>query len=145
MLSPSGDAAATLPDLSTPEEIDRLVRTFYDRVAVDDLLAPVFVDQAKVDWEEHLPRLIGFWCQLELGISRYTFQPTQKHTELSNAISFRAEQFQRWVDLFHGTIDTGWSGPHAESIKDRAIVIAKAQSMVVPSAEDWVGTAEPRL
>lgn len=126
-----------MPDLATPQEIARLVRTFYDRVAADDLLAPVFVDQAKVDWEEHLPRLIGFWCQLELGISGYNFQPTQKHTALSNAIPFRSEQFQRWVDLFHGTVDAGWEGPHAESIKARATAIARAQSMVVPSAETW--------
>jgi hemoglobin len=126
-------------DLDTPDEIARLVKTFYHRVAVDDLLAPVFVDQAQVNWEEHLPRLIAFWCQLELGIAGYAFQPTQKHTALSNAIPFRAEQFQRWVDLFHHTVDNGWHGPHAESIKDRAVHIARAQSMVVPSAEPWGG------
>ena len=143
MSDPNQGAAATLPDLGTPEEIGRLVRTFYDRVAVDDLLAPVFVDQAKVDWVEHLPRLTGFWCQLELGITGYVFQPTQKHTELSNAIPFRAEQFQRWVDLFHGTIDAGWQGPHAESIKGRAAMIAKAQSMAVPGAEAWNPASGP--
>ncbi len=137
MEEPNEGAAPARPDLATPEEIARLVRTFYDRVAVDDLLGPVFVDQAKVDWEEHLPRLTGFWCQLELGITGYVFQPTQKHTELSNRVPFRAEQFQRWVDLFHGTIDAGWQGPHAESMKARAVAIAKAQSMVVPSAEAW--------
>ncbi len=138
------DHAPELPDLANPEEIGRFVRAFYDRVAADDLLAPVFVDQAQVDWEEHLPRLTGFWCQLELGIIGYSFQPTQKHVALSDAIPFRAEQFQRWVDLFHGTANAGWRGPHAESMKERAVAIAKAQSMIVPSAEDWHGSPEPR-
>lgn len=130
-------AHAAKSDLATPEEIGRFVRAFYASVAVDELLSPVFVDQANVDWEEHLPRLTGFWCQLELGTVGYSFQPTQKHSELSNAIPFRAEQFQRWIDLFHATIDAGWQGPHAESMKSRAVAIAVAQSMAVPSAEAW--------
>lgn len=130
----------SVPDLSTPEELSQLVETFYAHVAKDDLLAPVFVDQAQVDWDEHLPRITAFWCQLELGIAGYAFQPTQKHTALAAVMPFRAEQFQRWVDLFHATIDAGWQGPHAESIKARAVAIAKAQSMVVKGADPWHGS-----
>ena len=137
-------SASARPDLASAPEIARFVRTFYDRVAVDSLLAPVFVGQAQIDWEEHLPRLTSFWCQLELGaIPAYAFQPTQKHTALSDAIPFRAEQFQRWIDLFHGTIDAGWCGPHAESMKARALMIAKAQSTVVASAQAWNGIPNP--
>ncbi len=127
------------PDVDSPDEIARLVRAFYERVAVDDLLAPVFVDQAAVNWETHRPRITAFWCQLELGIEGFHGAPTQKHRKLSAEEPFRAEQFARWVSLFHDTIDQRWAGPHAESIKARATTIAMIQSQVVPTAEPWPG------
>ncbi len=127
------------PDLSTPEEILALMRIFYARVRADELLRPVFVDQADIDWDEHIPKIGAFWCQLELGIRGFHGNPTQKHIEHSAVEPFRAEQFGRWVSLFHDTIDAGWAGPHAKSIKARAVMIAKAQSRLVPTAEDWSG------
>jgi len=127
------------PDLDRPDEIAVLVKTFYARVATDDLLGPVFVDQAKVDWDEHLPKITAFWCKLELGLPGFNGAPTQKHTALSAVTPFRAEQFGRWVSLFHDTIDSGWAGPHADSIKARAVMIAKMQSQMVPTAEAWTG------
>lgn len=126
-----------LPDLSSPDEIAALVRTFYARVAVDDLLAPVFVDQAAVDWDEHLPKITAFWCKMELGIPGYAGAPTEQHTRHSDVEPFRAQQFARWVSLFHDTIDTAWAGPHADSIKARAVMIASIQSRIVESAEEW--------
>lgn len=126
-------------DLDSPEEIERLVRTFYGRVFEDDLLAPVFVDQAKVDLEEHIPKLTGFWCALELGIPGANVRPTQKHSELSAEAPFRSEQFSRWVALFHDTIDGQWSGAHAASMKARALHIAQIQSRIVSGAEPFDG------
>ncbi len=130
-------AKRDLPDLATPQEIERLVTIFYARVRQDDLLAPVFVEQADIDWVLHEPKLAAFWCQLELGIAGFQGSPSQKHSALSSVQPFRAEQFARWVELFHQTIDRGWTGPHASSIKARATQIAKVQSQVVQGAEPW--------
>ena len=127
----------SLPDLGDPDQIAALVRAFYARVAEDDLLGPVFVDQAGVDWGEHLPKITAFWCKLEHGMPGFSGSPTQKHAALAAVIPFRAEQFGRWVSLFHDTIDHGWAGPHAESIKARAETIAQAQSTIVPNAASW--------
>ena len=46
-------------DLDSPGEIAEMVRRFYQDVAQDDLLGPVFNDVARVDWNEHLPKLTG--------------------------------------------------------------------------------------
>lgn len=127
------------PDLNSQVEIERLVRSFYARVAQDDLLGPVFLDQAGVDWDEHIPKLTAFWCKLELGLAGFTGAPTQRHSELARAIPFRAEQFGRWVALFHDTIDAGWAGPHSDSIKARSVLIAERQSAIVDGAEAWRG------
>ena len=128
-----------LPDLESREQIAELVRRFYAQVAADDLLGPVFVDQAAVDWSGHLPKITAFWCLLEHGQPGFSGSPTEKHTALSAVSPFRAEQFTRWVELFHGTVDGGWAGPHADSIKSRAVVIAQAQSRSIPGAEPWGG------
>ncbi len=125
------------PDLDSPQQIAELVRVFYARVQIDDLLSPVFVDQADVNWEEHLPRITAFWCKLEFGLPGFNGAPTQKHSALSSEIPFRAEQFGRWVELFHDTIDEAWSGAHADSIKQRAVKIATVQSRAVDCAEPW--------
>ncbi len=79
------------------------------------------------------------WCAVELGIPGFSGAPTRKHAALSSVTPFRAEQFSRWVGLLHDTIDRFWSGPHAESIKNRAVMIARAQSRIVPNAERWDG------
>lgn len=126
-----------MPDLDDPEQIALLMEDFYARVRGDDLLAPVFLLQASVDWGEHLPKLTAFWCQLELGIPGFHGLPTQKHSALSREEPFRAEQFGRWVALFHDTVDEGWRGPRADSIKARAAQIARLQSRVVEGAEPW--------
>ena len=125
------------PDLDSPDEIEELVRVFYARVAEDPLLGPVFVRQAAVDWDEHLVTLTAFWCGLELGLPGFEGDPTGQHAALSSARPFRAVQFERWVSLFHDTIDSGWEGPHAASIKARAVAIARIQSRTVARAEAW--------
>ena len=127
----------TFPDLDRPREISELVQIFYARIATDELLGPVFTQQADVDWREHHETLTAFWCQLELGIRGFHGAPTQKHSALSKEIPFRREQFARWVWLFHDTVDSGWEGPHAESIKAKASMIARVQSKVVENAEAW--------
>lgn len=116
-----------------------MVNDFYDQVAEDDLLGPVFVQQAAVDWDAHRRTLTAFWCQLELGLPGFHGAPTQKHSALSRERPFRAEQFERWVSLFHATVDRRWRGAHAESIKKRASMIARAQSRLVDGAEPWTG------
>ena len=131
------------PDLDSPDEIEHLVRIFYARVEKDDLLGPIFVEQASVDWREHALKLTAFWCQQELGIAGFHGSPTQKHSVLSKNKAFRAELFARFVGLFHDTVNSSWDGPHAESVKARALEIARAQSQVVVNAEPWDGTHPP--
>lgn len=125
------DATGPRPDLDSREQIERLVRRFYAQVREDEILAPVFVEQAQVDWNEVIPKITAFWCQLELGVIGFRGNPTRKHEELHAEQPFRSEQFERWVALFHATVDSAWAGPHADSIKARAVMIGQAQSRML--------------
>jgi hemoglobin len=115
-------------DLDTPEEIAEMVRRFYGSVAIDDVLGPVFNDVAKVDWSDHLPKLTAFWSRALLSIPGYQGNPFRSHLEVHAKEPFRAEHFERWLELFHETIDGGWAGEKAEAAKTLARNVAMVHS-----------------
>lgn len=124
------------PDLDSPEQIAQLVDAFYKKVNTDDLLSPIFNDLAKVDWPEHLPKLTAFWCQMALGQSGFHGNPAAKHVHFSGLEQFTTAHFDRWISMFHATIDAGWAGPFASGIKARATTIAQIQAQLV-GAHGW--------
>ena len=130
-----GQPISDFQDLDTPERIGELVPQFYERVAVDGLLGPIFVDVAGVDWEEHLPKLIAFWCQMILGIRGFQGSPAAKHVATSLRHPFTLAHFDRWIELFHDTIDRSWKGPKADEIKERSVQIARYQAQLVGAGE----------
>ncbi len=101
-------------DLDTPEKIAEMVRRFYQDVAQDELLGPMFNDVARVDWSEHLPKLTAFWCRALLGIDGYTGNPFRAHALINGRKAFTTAHFQRWLDLFADTVEIGWDGPLAQ-------------------------------
>lgn len=121
-------------DLDTPEEIAEMVRRFYQDVAQDDLLGPLFNDVARVDWSEHLPKLTRFWCRALLGIEGYTGNPFRAHALVNERSPFTLEHFERWLELFHDTVELGWVGPNS----DRALALARNVARV--HSNQLVGT-----
>ncbi len=107
-------------DLDTPEEIAEMVRRFYQDVAQDDLLGPMFNDVAQVDWSEHLPKLTAFWCRALLGIEGYVGNPYRAHALVNDQAPFTHAHFERWLELFHEAVELGWTGPNAA----RALMLA---------------------
>jgi hemoglobin len=115
-------------DLDTPEEIAEMVRRFYADVAQDDLLGPMFNDVAQVDWSEHLPKLTAFWCRALLGITGYAGNPFRAHTLVHDRQAFTRAHFERWLSLFHDTVELGWVGPRAGRALELAHNVARVHS-----------------
>jgi hemoglobin len=115
-------------DLDTPEEIAEMVRRFYADVAMDDLLGPMFNDVAQVDWSEHLPKLTAFWCRALLDLPGYTSNPFRAHAQVHDKRAFTPAHFERWLSLFHETLDLGWIGPNAERAHQLADNVARVHS-----------------
>lgn len=97
-----------------------MVRRFYQDVAQDDLLGPLFNDVAAVDWSEHLPKLTAFWCRALLGVDGYVGNPFRAHSEVHARSPFTIAHFERWLQLFHETVELGWVGPNTT----RALTLA---------------------
>ena len=108
-------------DLDTSDEVAEMVRRFYQDVAQDDLLGPVFNDVAQVDWSEHLPKLTAFWCRALLGVEGYSGNPFRAHALINERSPFTMAHFERWLQLFRDTVEPGWVGPNA----DRALALAR--------------------
>jgi len=106
-----------MKEIKEREDVILMVNHFYEKVKKDNLLGPVF---AHVDWPHHLPIMYNFWSSMLLGEQSYQGNPFQKHVGLA----ITAEHFDRWLELFHQTIDENFIGDRAIEVKDRARSIA---------------------
>jgi hemoglobin len=102
-----------MKDIASREDIIFLLDSFYEKVKPDPLLGPVF---AHVDWPAHMPSIYNFWCSIILGDQSYRDNPFDKHKNLPISRS----HFDRWVELFTGTVDEHFAGDQADEIKSRA-------------------------
>lgn len=105
-----------MKQIETREDIVLLVDTFYAAVLKDALLSPHF---AHLNFVEHLPKMVHFWSFVLLDEPGYTTNVTEKHAgmQLNKAL------FDRWVALFHATVDTLFEGDKAAMAKERASVL----------------------
>ena len=93
-------------EIVTTDQIKTLVDKFYEKVNKDDLLSPVFNDEAKVNWPEHLPKMYKFWGTQLIGTGDYIGRPFPPHAELH----IGREHFERWIKLFFETVDENFAG-----------------------------------
>lgn len=121
-------------DLDSPEEIAEMVRRFYADVAMDDLLGPMFNDVARVEWGEHLPKLTAFWCRALLGLPGYAGNPFRAHALVHGRRAFTPAHFERWLFLFHETLELGWTGPHVDRAAEVADNVARVHSRQLTAA-----------
>jgi hemoglobin len=107
-------------DINGMEDIKRLVNTFYGRVQHDDLLGHVFNDVAQVNWEKHLPLMYSFWDTVLFGHASFKGNPIAKHTALNKQTPLTPAHFNRWLEIWHATIDELFEGETAASAKHKA-------------------------
>jgi hemoglobin len=118
-----------LPDIKNRYDIITLVNTFYTEVRKDELLAPIFDERVKINWERHLPVMYDFWENIVFYTGGYSGNPMQVHKQMHEKFSLSAADFARWIQLFTKTVDDLFEGEHAELAKQRAISIATVMQM----------------
>ena len=116
-------------DLDTPEEILEMVTRQYADVVQDDLLAPHFtVGPGHVDWQALIGSITDYWNHVLLYAPGYEIDAIERHRAMHGRSPFTPEAFDRWLLIFHDTVDGGWSGPNAEIAKKRATGMARAMA-----------------
>lgn len=133
-------------DIETRDDILHLMRAFYARAMVDDVIGYIFTDVAHMDLEAHLPVITDFWESLLFKTQSYNGLPMQVHRALNAKSPFRVEHFERWLLLFHTAVDENFAGERATQIKTFADGIARSMvARLVGNEPDGVHlTAAPR-
>lgn len=129
---------SAMTDIASRADIERLVNDFYEHVRGDDLLGPIFDDVAHTDWVRHLPKMYDFWEGVLFGAAGFRGNPLAVHRELASRVALGDREFGRWLDLFHKSVDTFFSGPCAEDAKARALRIAAVMRHHISSLGDTV-------
>jgi hemoglobin len=113
-------------DIESREDIEQLVRAFYGRAFEDPILGFIFTDVARLDLEEHLPRIAAFWETILLGARSYSGGAFAPHAALNAKVRLFPGHFERWLWLWRGTVDELFAGERAELAKAHANRVATA-------------------
>ena len=111
-------------DITTRADIVRLVDSFYRLVQEDEVLGPIFNDVARVDWAAHLPKMYDFWEAVLFGRPTFKGNPLAVHLALAQKTPLSSHEFDRWVALFHLTVEELFEGEVADMARLRARRIA---------------------
>lgn len=127
---PAGPGRRERHDLETIEDVEVLVRRFYQAVIPDPVLGTIFHDVG-VDWGVHIPKLVQFWAGRLLGVPGFDGNVAGAHLAVFDRRPFGDRETARWLELWHETLDELFAGPTAELAKARAAGAADAITALV--------------
>jgi Truncated hemoglobins len=114
-------------DIENRDDIDLLMRIFYQKAMADDTIGYIFTDVAKLDLGHHLPIIGDFWETLLFQTGAYQKHgrnPLIVHGELNEKEPLLPTHFDRWLEIFTGTVNDLFSGERSDFLKTRAGMIA---------------------
>jgi hemoglobin len=106
-----------MKEIETKEDVELLIAVFYQKLVNDELVSHFFTH---LNLEEHLPRVVQFWSFILLDEAGYSANMMEKHASLK----LDEASFDRWLKLFHETVDQFFVGEKAELAKQRSTLIA---------------------
>lgn len=135
------ESASDKSDILGRAEIEILVKSFYAAVRGDAALGPVFDEVAKVDWTEHLPKICDFWETVLFRNGSYRGSPLAAHLRLASQTEMHRSLFDRWLELFDGTINRLFAGENAEHVRRVAADMADVIHSRVREMTSFKGNA----
>lgn len=111
-------------DIENREDLSELLESFYDSAFKDELIGPYFTEVAKLDLDSHLPVITDFWDSILFGTANYKGNVMKVHMSLDDKRQLGKVHFDRWIELFHSTINDRFMGKNATMMIERSKVIA---------------------
>ncbi|HWI91577.1 MAG TPA: group III truncated hemoglobin [Flavisolibacter sp.] len=108
-------------DILDLNDVKLLVNTFYNQIRQHEILGPVFNERIADRWPEHLEKMYRFWQTVLLEEHTYFGTPFPPHAKLPVA----SLHFEKWLELFHKTVNTLFMGEKAEEAKWRGSRMAE--------------------
>jgi hemoglobin len=114
----------TKKDIETRDDIERFIRSFYEKVKADDRIGIIFNEIVSIDWEHHIPIITDFWESILLDNPVYQNNGMEIHYKLHAHYPLTKEHFDAWLSLFDSTLDEMFQGNITELARKRAKAIA---------------------
>ena len=111
-------------DIENREDIELLVNTFYKKVLSDDIIGYIFTEVVKINFHEHMPKMVDFWETTLFQNIIYKGNPMTVHLHLNLKEPLKKKHFDQWLYLFNETVDELFIGEKAHLAKTRAVSIA---------------------
>lgn len=111
-------------DISSREDLLKLVSKFYKKLLADDSINYLFTDIAKINLTHHLPLLVDFWDSVLFQSDTYHKNAMQPHINLHQKSPLQPQHFETWLRYFNETVDELFEGEKAFLAKERALSIA---------------------
>jgi hemoglobin len=125
-----------MKDITTREDVEFLVKEFYDQVIKDDLIGFFFTDVAKIDLSQHLPKMYNFWESILLGNPVYEGNPMRVHFPINEVSALQEKHFNRWLQIWEKTVHDNFEGENAENAINRALNIARIMNHKMANARN---------
>lgn len=107
-------------DISSEEDIKKLVDSFYKKVLVNPVIGYIFTDVVQLSWDKHIPVMYTFWNSVLLGAHTYSGNPMQQHIRMDEKVHFEQHHFDEWLTLWRETVRENFEGAVAEEAISRA-------------------------
>ncbi|MGH3959953.1 group III truncated hemoglobin [Mycobacterium sp.] len=115
----------TCADLAGRADVEALLRRFYGRVLVDDILAEPFTEVREVSGlDSHIPVMADFWETMLFRAGLYRGRVLDAHRRVHGRTTLSSRHFVRWLTTWIDTVDEMYRGPVAEHAKVQAARVA---------------------
>ncbi len=111
-------------DIRNKEDIEVVVRHFYQKVKTDAVISSFFSDIMVPDWEKHINKMCTFWENILFYTGEYKGDPLATHRNIHRQQTTYKAHFDAWLQLLNQSVNDHYSGPNAEKMKRHATAIA---------------------
>lgn len=111
-------------DIQTRADLERMLEAFYKKVFKDELIGHFFTEVVPLNLDEHLPLITDFWESIVFGMHTYQKNVLAIHQHIHQIAPIEKRHLDRWIEVFHKTVDEFFEGRKATMMKKRAVSIA---------------------
>lgn len=108
-------------DLDTAKNIHLFIDLFYQQVLQDALLAPIFLDVAKINLAQHKQHIYAYWQKLLLKDPSYQRNTMDIHRQLNGKQRLQPQAYKQWLTLFKQAALENFAGDYT----NKAVKIAE--------------------
>ncbi|MCY7290815.1 MAG: group III truncated hemoglobin [Ferruginibacter sp.] len=116
-------------DIETRADIENFIKSFYEKVIVDETIGIVFTKIFPLNWDQHIPLITDFWETILLDKPVYKKNAMSDHFYINKIFPLQKKHFDAWLHLFNITLNELHEGSKTMLAKKRAAGIAQMMQL----------------